>query len=36
MYDGSTIYLKRKFDKFNDNLDMLTYKRHVNTELTGL
>jgi len=36
MYDDSNIYLKRKFDKFNDNLDMLIYKRHANTELTEL
>lgn len=32
-YDDSTIYLERKFLVFDDNRELLVYKRHVNTEL---
>lgn len=33
LYDNSEIFLKRKYDIFRNNLDLLENKKHVNTEL---
>lgn len=35
MYDESTIHLNRKYLIFKNNLELLNYKKHVNTELTN-
>lgn len=34
LYDGATIFLKRKHDVFSDNKELFVYIRHANTELT--
>ena len=34
LYDDSHIYLERKHKVFTDNISMMTYCKHVNTELT--
>lgn len=34
IYKDKSIYLQRKFDKFNNNKQYFQYKRHVNTEVT--
>lgn len=35
LYDDATIYLERKHKIFTDNMSLLTYCKHVNTELTS-
>lgn len=34
IYKDKSMYLQRKFDKFNNNKQYFQYKRHVNTEVT--